>query len=186
MCSVNKTMCMVTPRDGEPEVFDRVCSPRTPTSRWPCSPILPRRSREILGAIPYQANEIVLHTDTRLLPRTRRAWASWNYHSRAPIRPPVTLTYNLNRLQGHRSAEPILETLNPAIAIDPAKVLDRMTYHHPVYSVRAIEAQRRYGEINGQREPTTAAPTGDTASTRTASAAPWPWQTVSGRSWNHA
>ena len=65
--------------------------------------------------------------------------------------PTVTLTYNLNRLQGHLSEEPILETLNPTIAIDPAKVLDQMTYHHPVYSVQAIDAQRRYSEINGQR-----------------------------------
>jgi predicted NAD/FAD-binding protein len=57
----------------------------------------------------------------------------------------------LNRLQGHHSDKPILETLNPTIAIDPAKVLDRMTYHHPVYGVRAIAAQSRYSEINGQR-----------------------------------
>ena len=100
---------------------------------------------------PLPDYEIVLHTDTSLLPRTRRAWASWNYYMSADEQTNVTLTYNLNRLQGHRSAEPILETLNPTSAIDPAKVLDRITYHHPIYSVQAIDAQRRYSEINGHR-----------------------------------
>ena len=110
---------------------------------------------EILGAIPYEKNDIVIHTDTQLLPRTRRAWASWNYHvsgsEASADNQTVTLTYNLSQLQGHRSAEPILETLNPAIPIDPARVLARMTYHHPVYSVQALQAQCRYHEINGQR-----------------------------------
>ena len=55
------------------------------------------------------------------------------------------------QLQGHQSAEPILETLNPTITIDPGKVLARMTYHHPIYSVQAIDAQRRYAEISAQR-----------------------------------
>ena len=61
------------------------------------------------------------------------------------------MTYSLNRLQGHRSSQPILETLNPNMELDPASVLDRLNYDHPVYSVRAIDAQRRYDEINGQR-----------------------------------
>jgi predicted NAD/FAD-binding protein len=56
----------------------------------------------------------------------------------------VTLTYNLNRLQGHSSSETILETLNPTITTDSAKVLARMTCYHPIYSVQAIDAQRRY------------------------------------------
>ena len=142
---------VVTPRDGEPEVFDYVVmaahSDQSLAMLADPSPV----EQEILGAIPYQENEIVLHTDTGVLPRTRRAWASWNYYMSAAEEPDVTLTYNLNRLQGHRSAEPILETLNPTITIDPAKVLARMTYHHPIYSVQAIDAQRRYAEINGQR-----------------------------------
>jgi predicted NAD/FAD-binding protein len=142
---------VVTPRNGEAEVFDSVVlaahSDQTLDMLADPSP----EEEEILGAIPYQTNEIVLHTDTRLLPRTRRAWASWNYHIAGSEEQTVTLTYNLSQLQGHRSAEPILETLNPAVPIDPTKVLDRMTYHHPIYSVQAMEAQRRYDEINGQR-----------------------------------
>jgi predicted NAD/FAD-binding protein len=142
---------VVTPRGGEPEAFDCVVmaahSDQSLTMLIDPSPA----EQEILGAIPYQENEIVLHTDTSVLPRTRRAWASWNYCMSASEESEVTLTYNLNQLQGHQSADPILETLNPTITIDPAKVLARMTYHHPIYSVQAIDAQRRYAEINGQR-----------------------------------
>jgi predicted NAD/FAD-binding protein len=142
---------VVTPRDGAPEVFDRVVLAAHADQSLAMLVDPSPAEKEILGAIPYQANEIVLHTDSRLLPKTRRAWASWNYHLSSSEQPTVTLTYNLARLQGHRSQGPILETLNPLIATDPAKVLDRMTYHHPIYSVQAIDAQRRYGEINGQR-----------------------------------
>ncbi len=109
------------------------------------------QERDILKAFPYQANEIVLHTDASPMPRSRRAWASWNAYVSAEADRPVTLTYNLNRLQGHESSQPILETLNPATAIDPARVLRHMTYHHPVYGLASVDAQQRYGEINGQR-----------------------------------
>ena len=64
---------------GEPSASTRSCSPPTPTRRWRCSPTPTDRERELLGAIPYQPNEAVLHTDARMLPRRRRAWASWNY-----------------------------------------------------------------------------------------------------------
>jgi predicted NAD/FAD-binding protein len=143
---------IVTPRGGNSEVFDRVVLAAHSDQSLAMLADPSPAEEEILGAIPYQANEIVLHTDTRLLPRTRRAWASWNYNiSGSDQQQTVTLTYNLNLLQGHRSSESILETLNPATAIDPAKVLGRMTCHHPIYSVQAIDAQRRYDEINGHR-----------------------------------
>ena len=141
----------VTPRDGESEVFDCVVMAAHSDQSLAMLADPSPAEQEILGAIPYQENEIVLHTDTSVLPRTRRAWASWNYYMLASEESEVTLTYNLNQLQGHKSAEPILETLNPTITIDPAKVLARMTYHHPIYSVQAIDAQRRYAEISGQR-----------------------------------
>ena len=142
---------VVTPRGGDPEIFDSVVMAAHSDQSLAMLADPSPAEEAILGAIPYQENEIVLHTDTSVLPRKRRAWASWNYYMSAAEEPDVTLTYNLNQLQGHRSAEPILETLNPAITIDPAKVLARMTYHHPIYSVPAIDAQRRYAEINGQR-----------------------------------
>ena len=107
--------------------------------------------REILGAFPYQENEAIVHTDPSLLPQRRRAWASWNCCIPKEADRPVVLTYNLNRLQRHESPEPILLTLNRAEAIDPAKILRRITYHHPVFTAAAPSAQKRYAEINGKR-----------------------------------
>jgi len=145
---------VITPQNGEAEIFDRVVLATHSDQALSLLADPSPQELEILGAIPYEKNDIVIHTDTHLLPRTRRAWASWNYHvsgsEAGSDHQTVTLTYNLSQLQGHRSAEPILETLNPSIPIDPDKVLARMTYHHPVYSVEALQAQRRYDEINGQ------------------------------------
>ncbi len=106
--------------------------------------------RTILGAIGYQRNETVLHVDSSLLPRCRRAWASWNYCIPPEEGRPVVLTYNLNRLQGHTSPDPICVTLNATPAIAPDKILRQIEYHHPVYSREALAAQKRFEEINGR------------------------------------
>jgi len=106
--------------------------------------------RDILGAFPYQRNETVLHADPALLPRCRRAWASWNYCIPQEENLPVVLTYNLNRLQGHVSPDPICVTLNGTRRIDGQKILRRIEYHHPVYSREALAAQKRFAEINGR------------------------------------
>ena len=105
--------------------------------------------REILGALPFQRNEAVLHTDTSLLPRRRLAWAAWNYHVLPEHRERVALTYNMNVLQGLRSRHTLCVTLNRADAIDPARVLKRITYHHPLFTPQGIAAQRRHHEISG-------------------------------------
>jgi len=107
--------------------------------------------RAILGAIPYQENEAVLHTDTRLLPVRRKAWAAWNYHVLGDARGPVALTYNMNILQGLDADPPLLVTLNRSDAIDPGRILKRMTYHHPLFTPAAAAAQARVGQINGAR-----------------------------------
>jgi len=106
--------------------------------------------REVLSAIPYQRNEAVLHTDARLMPRRRRAWAAWNYHVR-PHGGPVALTYNMNILQRLDAPEPFLVTLNRSDAIDPERVLRRITYHHPLYTPASVAAQARHREIDGAR-----------------------------------
>jgi predicted NAD/FAD-binding protein len=105
--------------------------------------------KEILSGFPYQANRGVLHTDGALLPSKRRAWASWNYH--IPDRPngQVSVTYDLNRLQQLRLPGPLCLTLNAEEEIEPARVLRRFTFTHPVFSMKSIESQRRFGEING-------------------------------------
>ncbi|MCC7259094.1 MAG: FAD-dependent oxidoreductase [Gammaproteobacteria bacterium] len=110
--------------------------------------------REVLGAIPYQENTGLLHTDERLLPRRHLARAAWNYH-RLPskaggINGRVTVTYNLTALQRLPTRHQFLVTLNAPDAVDPARVIRRMNYSHPVYNARSMAAQQRWAEINGQ------------------------------------
>lgn len=107
--------------------------------------------RSVLGAMRYQANETVLHTDASLLPRSRRAWAAWNAWVPATPGAACTVSYCMNLLQRVASPEPFVVTLNRTDAIDPSKVLRRMTYHHPVYSHASVAAQSRRGEIQGHR-----------------------------------
>jgi predicted NAD/FAD-binding protein len=110
--------------------------------------------REVLGAIPYQGNEAVLHTDASLMPRRRRAWAAWNYHVPRQSDNPdgrVMLTYNMNILQGLSAPVQFCVTLNNREAIDPSKIIDVIEYDHPVFTPAAIEAQKRHREINGAK-----------------------------------
>lgn len=113
--------------------------------------------REVLGAIPYQRNEVVLHTDPSLMPRRRRAWASWNFHlpgpedeGDVPVDGRSTVTYNMNALQQLDSDLDFLVTLNRSDAIDPAKVIRTMSYCHPVYTDATVRAQRRWSEVSGR------------------------------------
>ncbi len=107
--------------------------------------------RDILGAFAFQANEAVLHTDTSLLPRNRRAWASWNYFVPNVPSASATVTYNMNILQSLKSAETFCVTLNRTADVDPKKILRKLTYHHPLYNRAAVAAQPRWREINGPR-----------------------------------
>lgn len=105
--------------------------------------------REVLGAIRYQRNDVVLHTDARVLPKRKRAWAAWNYHliDRASER--VAVTYHMNILQRIPSRTPLLVTLNMAERIDSKHVLRQMSYEHPVFTREAVAAQERHAEIDG-------------------------------------
>jgi predicted NAD/FAD-binding protein len=103
--------------------------------------------RAVLGALPYQRNEAVLHTDTTLLPRSRRAWAAWNYHCGADDAR-VALTYNMNILQGLQTRSTYCVTLNATAQIDPARILRRVDYEHPLYTPAGVAAQRRHAEIS--------------------------------------
>ncbi|HET9205429.1 MAG TPA: FAD-dependent oxidoreductase [Burkholderiaceae bacterium] len=105
--------------------------------------------REILGALPFQRNEAVLHTDTSLLPRRRLAWAAWNYHVLNGLGQRVALTYNMNILQGLSSRHTFCVTLNRSDAIDPRHVLKRLTYEHPLFTPAGVAAQQRHHEISG-------------------------------------
>ncbi len=103
--------------------------------------------RELLGAIPYERNVAVLHTDTRVLPRTRRAWASWNYHLPAAPDGKATVTYNMNILQHLPTDEVYCVTLNGQDRIDPAKVIRSFVYHHPVFTSERSAVHRRHAEL---------------------------------------
>ncbi|SIT02575.1 NAD(P)/FAD-dependent oxidoreductase [Achromobacter sp. MFA1 R4] len=109
-----------------------------------------REEREVLGAIAYQDNDVVLHTDARLLPRQRKAWAAWNAYVPADPAAPCSVSYCMNLLQGIESPRPFVVTLNRSDAIDPAHVLARMHYHHPVYTHASVAAQARRADISGR------------------------------------
>ncbi|MEM1154094.1 MAG: FAD-dependent oxidoreductase [Pseudomonadota bacterium] len=106
--------------------------------------------RDILGALPYQANEVILHTDTRLLPKNRKTWSSWNY-SLGSDQQRAVVTYNMNILQGITAPETFCVTLNNTAAINPVKIFGRFNFDHPVFSLKGVAAQQRWQEINGQR-----------------------------------
>ncbi|MFJ7140495.1 NAD(P)/FAD-dependent oxidoreductase [Pseudomonas protegens] len=108
-----------------------------------------RAEREILQALPYADNEVVLHTDTRLLPRRRLAWASWNYRLDASGEKAAAVTYDMNILQGLKSDTTFCVSLNQTAAIDQTQILARFTYAHPQYSLGAVAAQGRWGELQG-------------------------------------
>ena len=107
------------------------------------------QEREVLGAIPYQTNEAVLHTDDRLMPKRRIAWGAWNYHILGGPQERVALTYNMNILQTLKAPVQFCVTLNNSEAINPHKILGRFNYAHPVFSLPGIKAQQRWEEING-------------------------------------
>lgn len=104
----------------------------------------------VLGAIDYQNNDVVLHTDARLLPRRKNAWAAWNAHVAGDRSAACSVSYCMNVLQSIQSPEPFVVSLNRGDAIDPQRVIARMSYQHPVYSHATIAAQQQRDRINGQ------------------------------------
>ena len=107
------------------------------------------QERDILGAIRYQQNETVLHTDASLLPTNKRAWASWNYYLPSAQASTPTVTYNMNMLQGLTSPQPFCVSLNRHEEVDAQHVVQSMTYHHPIYDLATLDAQQRRDEISG-------------------------------------
>jgi uncharacterized protein len=105
----------------------------------------------VLGDIPYQPNEVLLHTDTSALPRARRAWAAWNARVPRSAERSCSVSYCMNLLQRIDAPETFIVTLNGADSIAPEKVLRRLRYAHPLYTPRAVLAQRRRAEIQGRR-----------------------------------
>ena len=105
--------------------------------------------KNVLKAIPYKDNEVILHFDERFMPRRKLAWAAWNYHVAEDSSSPVSLTYNMNILQNLKTNVPVLVTLNPQEKIDKHKIIKKLSYAHPQYSLKSIEAQSKHHLISG-------------------------------------
>lgn len=105
--------------------------------------------KNILSAMPYSENSVVLHTDKKLLPQREKAWASWNYQLSQDRHKAASVTYNMNILQGLNSDHTFCVTLNQKEAIDPTKILREFTYHHPIFSAQSIQAQQQRSTICG-------------------------------------
>jgi len=105
--------------------------------------------KEILGAITYQENDTVLHTDSRILPERRRIWASWNYLIPGQQQNRASLTYDMNILQGLSASQEFCVTLNRTEVIDPRMIKKRLAYRHPVFTQGSPAAQKRHPEISG-------------------------------------
>ena len=140
---------LVKPRGGEAERFDEVVVATHSDQALAMLADATDREHELLGAIPYQPNQAVLHTDESLLPRRRRAWASWNYHLLDDPPGKSTVTYHMNRLQSLDADREFCVTLNRNGAVDPEKVIRTIDYSHPVFTQAGHDAQRRFDEISG-------------------------------------
>jgi predicted NAD/FAD-binding protein len=141
---------LVKPQGGEAERFDEVVLATHSDQALALLTDANDREHEILGAIPYQPNEVVLHSDARMLPRRRRAWASWNYHLLPEPKGVATVTYHMNRLQSLRAQQEFCVTLNHSERIDPARIIRRISYAHPVFTEAGVKAQARVAEIDGR------------------------------------
>ena len=139
----------VTPRHGEPERFDRVIIATHSDQALAMLADPTAREREMLSAFEYQPNQVALHTDSRMLPRRRRAWASWNYHVLERDTGRSAVTYHMNRLQSLTAPEQFCVTLNSGDGIDSSKIVRTFTYQHPVFTHRSVRAQDRHDHLLG-------------------------------------
>ena len=139
----------VKSRTGEAEKFDHVIIATHSDQALAMLADPSDAERDVLGAIPYQENLAILHTDSGLLPRKRAAWASWNYHIPREELGRVAVTYYMNMLQTIRAPADFCVTLNRPERVDQEKILRRFIYHHPVYTRRGPFAQKRHDQING-------------------------------------
>ncbi|MDB4040814.1 FAD-dependent oxidoreductase [Methylophilaceae bacterium] len=107
------------------------------------------QEKKVLSSIPYSKNEVTLHTDESIMPNNKLTWAAWNYNIDSTNDMPIALTYNMNILQNLKTQQTILVTLNDNGNINPKKVLKKINYDHPLFSLRSVEAQKSYGIISG-------------------------------------
>ena len=134
----------------KPEVFDKVVFANHSDQALSLITNPSADEKEILGSLPYQKNEAILHWDESILPKRKSAWSSWNYSLDNHPEKPVAITYNMNILQSLSSSKTFCVTLNQTDKIDPKKIIKRITYHHPIFTTASIQAQRRKKVIDGK------------------------------------
>ncbi|MDP2204996.1 MAG: NAD(P)-binding protein [Alphaproteobacteria bacterium] len=143
----------VTDAQGNTETFDRVVFACHADEALTLLVDADSLESEILGAFHYNDNRVVVHGDTSFMPRRRGAWASWVYLSegaedKAPV---VSLSYWMNNLQNLPTEKPVIITLNPGRVPAAGSVFNEHVFSHPVFTLGAIRAQRRMGELQGRR-----------------------------------
>ncbi|MFC1556922.1 NAD(P)/FAD-dependent oxidoreductase [candidate division KSB1 bacterium] len=142
----------VMTRDGKIERFDKVViAVHSDQALRMLADPSPDEKR-LLGAIPYEENTAVLHTDSSVLPERKKAWSSWNYHIWNRAEDKVSLTYNMNILQNLQSDQVFCVTLNAPDKIDPDYVIKTISYHHPQFTPNSIKAQQEKHLISGVRD----------------------------------
>jgi uncharacterized protein len=142
----------VTPHGGSgPESFDQVILASHADQSLAMLADASPAETILLGAIRFQPNDVVLHTDDSLLPRRRRAWASWNFHLEEEPADRTTVTYHMNRLQSLDADREFCVTLNKSAAVEQASVISAGEFSHPVFTHASLSAQGRWREISGMR-----------------------------------
>ncbi len=140
-------------RDGREQAFDAVvlAAHADESLRLLADPSADEQ--RLLGPWSYQPNRTVLHTDARVMPSNRRAWASWNYVEQpgADTRSPVAVTYHMNRLQNLQARQDYFVTLNDNGRIDPGRILRELIYQHPTFTFATMDTQRELPRLNGMR-----------------------------------
>ena len=106
--------------------------------------------KSVLEAMPYQKNTAIVHTDVTLMPKIKKTWSSWNYLLSGDPNRPVTLTYNMNILQSLDAKPDFLVTLNSLNEINPSKIIKKIDYSHPLFTVNGVHAQKKKNQISGQ------------------------------------
>lgn len=143
----------VTEADGTLRLFDKVILASHSDQSLALLQDATAEERDLLSAVPYQPNRVILHRDPALMPKREKAWASWNYlrSTKPGADQSVAVTYWMNSLQAIDPACPLFVTLNPDREPAADKVFAEFSYDHPQFDARSVEAQRRLGAIQGDR-----------------------------------
>ena len=139
-------------QDSHEQTFDRVVIATHADQVLPLLEAPTEEERRIFGPWKYEANHVILHTDEKVLPPNKRAWASWNYtrEKNADDHRKLSMTYHMNRLQGLSAQSEYCVTLNRKAPVEDRKIIRSMRYMHPIYSPESIEAQSQLPGLNGK------------------------------------